>query len=220
MIYPIQQARGAMSIDGDWDKPAWRAVPAVELTHFMGERPSHFPQTQARLIYDHDSIYVIFRVHDRYVRAIARKHEDEVWKDSCVEFFFAPSGDGKDGYFNLEVNCGGSMLFHFQPRPWEDMRAVSAADFDAITVAHSLPKIVEPERTEPTTWTVEYRLPFELLHRYCGKVLNPEPGVRWRANFSKCADDCSHPHWLTWAPVDHPQPNFHLPEYFGTIEFT
>ncbi|MCB0276848.1 MAG: diguanylate cyclase, partial [Calditrichaeota bacterium] len=26
-------------------------------------------------------------------------------------------------------------------------------------------------------------------------------------------------HWLTWAPVEHPKPNFHLPEFFGTLVF-
>jgi len=43
--------------------------------------------------------------------------------------------------------------------------------------------------------------------------------VTWRANFYKCADSTSHPHWLTWSPVDHPTPHFHLPAFFGTLEF-
>jgi hypothetical protein len=47
----------------------------------------------------------------------------------------------------------------------------------------------------------------------------PAPGVRWRANFYKCAEHNSHPHWLMWAPIDFPKPNFHLPEFFGTLEF-
>jgi hypothetical protein len=51
------------------------------------------------------------------------------------------------------------------------------------------------------------------------KVEKPGPGVTWRANFYKCADKTSHPHWLTWAPVNYPKPKFHLPEYFGRIEF-
>jgi hypothetical protein len=39
------------------------------------------------------------------------------------------------------------------------------------------------------------------------------------ANFYKCADQTSHPHWLTWASVDYPQPKFHLPEFFGRLVF-
>ncbi len=33
---------------------------------------------------------------------------DDIWKDSCVEFFVQPK-PGR-GYFNFEFNCGGAML--------------------------------------------------------------------------------------------------------------
>ncbi|MEW6117215.1 MAG: carbohydrate-binding family 9-like protein, partial [Nitrospirota bacterium] len=39
----------------------------------------------------------------------------------------------------------------------------------------------------------------------------------WRANFYKCGDATSHPHWASWAPVE--ALNFHLPHCFGTICF-
>lgn len=51
------------------------------------------------------------------------------------------------------------------------------------------------------------------------EVDKPAPGTRWRANFYKCADKTSHPHWLTWAPVDYPKPKFHLSGFLGWIEF-
>jgi hypothetical protein len=50
-------------------------------------------------------------------------------------------------------------------------------------------------------------------------IQQPKSGVRWKANFYKCADKTSHPHWLTWSPVDYPTPKFHLPQFFGTLEF-
>ncbi len=40
-----------------------------------------------------------------------------------------------------------------------------------------------------------------------------------RANFYKCADLSAHPHFLSWNKVDVPTPNFHLPEFFGTLYF-
>ncbi len=61
-------------------------------------------------------------------------------------------------------------------------------------------------------------LPVEILKKYAS-VEKPAPGVTWKANFYKCADKTSYPHWLTWNPVDHPSPNFHLPQYFGAIVF-
>jgi len=184
----------------------------------MGERPKHRPRTQAKALYDDRYVYVIFRVEDRYVRAVAQEYHGPVWKDSCVEFFFRPGDDLSLGYFNLEVNCGGTALFHYQKVPRENVRIVDMADMQQIEIAHSMPRIVEPEIIRPTIWTIEYRIPLAVLEKYC-KVAQPRRGVIWRANFYKCADETSHPHWLTWSAVDNPTPDFHLPQFFGILEF-
>ena len=219
MHYRVGRLRGPITIDARWDKPAWRQVAALTLAHFMGDRPEHLPVTQAKLQYDEQNLYVIFRVRDRYVRAVARRHQDSVCRDSCVEFFFVPGGAIKTGYFNLEMNCGGTMLLHFQVIPRQGAKPLVPAELDRIEVAHSMPRIVEPEIEAPTVWTVEYRMPFDLVDAYYPHAVRPAPGASWRANFFKCADDTSHPHWLTWAKVDRPQPDFHVPECFGTLVF-
>jgi len=81
-----------------------------------------------------------------------------------------------------------------------------------------LSNIFTNEITEPLEWNLEYSIPVSVLKKYM-KVDDPGPGVTWRANFYKCADKTSHPHWLTWALVDYPRPKFHLPEFFGRIVF-
>jgi len=216
--YKVHRLSESLPIDANWDKPQWRNVEAVEIRNYMGDKPEHRPRTQAKALYDDKYIYVIFRVEDRYVRAVAQERQGPVWKDSCVEFFFTPGEDVSPGYFNLEVNCGGTALLHFQKAPKKDVRTIDAADLQRIEIAHSLPKIVEPEITRPTTWTIEYRIPLAILETYC-KVERPRPGVVWRANFYKCGDETSHPHWLTWSVVGNRTPDFHLPQFFGILEF-
>ena len=208
-----------LTIDADWDKPAWQDVPTLELKHYMGRRPEHFPRTQARLLYDDEAIYVTFRVEDRYVRAVTKQHQGNVYMDSCVEFFFIPEQDDASSYFNLEMNCGGTMLLHYQDQTREDPVEFTNQELVQIEVAHTQPRIVDREITTPTVWCVEYRMPIVLLEKYYPNAARPVPGVRWRANFYKCADATSHPHWLTWAKVDNPQPNFHIPKFFGRLEF-
>ena len=88
----------------------------------------------------------------------------------------------------------------------------------SIEIAASLQGPIETELTEPIVWTLEYRLPFEILKQY-PEVEKPAAGVRWRGNFYKCADNSSHPHWLAWAPIQEERPDFHRPEYFGTLNF-
>ena len=134
-----------------------------------------------------------------------------------MEFFFTPGLDLSVGYFNIELNCGGTLYFDFNV-PGKPSVEIARADCDTMTIAHSMPRVVNPEATEPTTWTIEYSLPVRILEKYC-PVVRPAPGSMWRANLYKCADKTSHPHWLTWAFVDFPRPRFHMPEFFGTLEF-
>lgn len=220
LSYQVVRASVSNHFDADWDGDFWGEVQPLDLKHFMGERPAHFPKVRAKLAYDDHALYVMFLVKDRYVRAVAQQHQDAVYRDSCVEFFFTPQPDSALGYFNLEMNCGGTMLLHYQRAPGQDSKPLSDAHLARIDVKHSLPKIVDPEITEPTEWTVAYRLPVEMLSRYfSAEVHKPAPGITWRANFYKCADDASHPHWLTWSPVAFDRPDFHRPQSFGRLEF-
>lgn len=216
--YNIRKLKYPIQPDARWEKSPWNQIPAVKLTHFMGDVPAHFPEVDIRLAYDDKMLYLIFRVHDRFVCARKRNYQDRVCEDSCVEFFFTPGEDRSLGYFNLEVNCGGTACFYHQKgRGIEDV-PVSIADYNKVQIAHSAPKNIDPEVSESTIWVVEYCLPFSILGNYAPLTI-PAPGVIWYANFFKCADESTHPHWLTWNRVNLPSPDFHQPEYFGRLVF-
>ena len=218
-VYEVNRASAPITPDADWNKPAWKNIPALCVNNYMGAKPEHIPCVQAKVLYDDSHLYVIFKVEDQYVRAVAKEYQDSVCTDSCTEFFFTPGPDIKAGYFNIEVNCGGTLLFNYQLVPWKNQVKIDPADGSQIKIAATLPKIVDPEITEPITWVVEYSLPIDILQKYSENVAKPAPGVIWRANFYKCADATSKPHWLTWAVVDKPSPNFHVPEFFGQLVF-
>lgn len=206
------------AVKADDGSPPWCGVPALTLDHHMGRRPDHFPRTTVKLAYTAAAVHVRFRVADRYVRATARRHQESVCGDSCVEFFFTPLAEASSAYFNLEINCGGTVLFHFHPAAGQEAAVIPVEDCAGIVTDQSLPPIVDPEIKAPVTWTLAAAIPLDLLRRY-GPVAVPQTGTVWRANFYKCADRTSHPHWLTWSPVDFPRPNFHLPRFFGQLEF-
>ena len=215
--YNVERTGGPVALDGAWDGPSWGPVPPLHLARHMGDVPAHRPYVRAKLLYDEDHVHVIFRVEDRYVRAV-QEHQGAVCRDSCVEFFFTPGTNPTAGYFNLETNCGGSMLFHHQTEPRGDHVEIARGDCDRIARLHSLPETVDPEITDPVTWVLQYRLPLDILAHH-SEVVRPAPGAVWRANFYKCADSTSHPHWLTWSPVERPRPDFHVPECFGRLVF-
>ena len=216
--YVVRRLPTPRPAGGSGDGSAWDGIPSLRVEQPMGRVPDFLPSVQAKVAWEDGFLDLIFRVEDRYVRAVARQHQDPVCRDSCVEFFFTPGADLGLSYFNLEVNCGGTVLFAWHPKGG-NVIPIAAVDLEQIEIKSSLPKIVEPEIEGPTMWSVEYRLPFSVIHRYCPEASPPEAGVVWRANFYKCADATSHPHWLTWSYVDHPVPKFHMPQCFGRLEF-
>ena len=222
MEYIIRSAKTIPHPTANWDSPIWQQANTLNITNFPWPDSGHRPQVEARLIYDTEALQIHFRVKDKYVRAIAERFQDGVCLDSCVEFFVSPIPNSL-AYFNFEVNCGGTMLLHRCPSPEERSNGrktenVSDDDGATIDIAHSLPHIVEPELKEPTTWTLEYRIPFSLFEIYFD-TRAPQSGDTWRANFYKCGDKTSHPHWGSWAPVNTERPNFHTPEFFQPIIF-
>ena len=218
LTYEVVKVDQPVQLNADWNKVPWNSIAPISMDNYMGELPAHFPKVEVKVAYEQTAIYAIFKVRDQYVRALRSKHQEDVYNDSCVEFFFSPAENSDLGYFNLEMNCGGTMLFHHQSSNREDNVNISENDVAKVQVAHSMPKVVDPEIQEPITWTVEYRIPFSILEKYHA-MTPPTSGSVWRSNFYKCADETSHPHWLTWSPIDFPKPNFHLPAFFGTLKF-
>jgi hypothetical protein len=218
--YTIRKASAGLSLNADWNDPVWAGAQELEIGHFRAESSSHWPRTFAKLLYSEDGIGGIFLVHDRYVRCTRSNYFDEVWKDSCVEFFVQPKPDR--GYFNFEFNCGGAFLCSYiidPERTPNGFKAFTRVPWEVgkqIQVRTSLPRVIEKEIAEPTVWTLQFFIPYSLFEPFAGK-LGKVAGQVWHGNFFKCAEEVSHPHWASWSPVD--EFNFHLPRCFGEIRF-
>ncbi|MGL4854648.1 MAG: carbohydrate-binding family 9-like protein [Lentisphaeria bacterium] len=197
-----------------WD--AWGTLPINSMDFYMGKAPLHIPKVHFRIGYNSHSLMIIFRVKDRNVIARAKQWHDKVWEDSCVEFFFSPFGE--KGYFNVETNCCGTMLLRYQQEPNKNIEFLDMESCSMISVTSSLNNLLEEELQEDLEWFLEYKLPFKALKALCN-FKTPSSGDVWKGNFYKCADSCSTPHWLTWSKVNGEEPNFHVPEAFGSIIF-
>ena len=65
-------------------------------------------------------------------------------------------------------------------------------------------------------WTITVAIPFEVFSHHQVKDLK---GKIFRANFYKCGDKLTVPHYVTWNPVGTEQPDYHQPEHFGLLKF-
>ena len=214
--YQVTRVQGQIDLSTIWDN-----IPRLRLESFRVESSGHRPEVECQLQYDTNGIYGLYQVKDRYVRAAVTQFQGRVCTDSCVEFFIAPAGGA--GYVSFEFNCSEVMLIHhvLDPRrepggPLSKFRELTVDEVKEIKIFHTLSGKIEPEIDEEIHWRLGFFIPFELLTRVTGAA-KAEPGTSWRANFYKCADNCSHPHGASWQPVY--ELNFHLPECFGKIKF-
>ena len=163
LTYRVMAIREQITIDGKWDKPVWEKVKAVKIENRMGEEPRFRPITEAKMVYDANNVYVIFRVHDKFVKSTVTTFNGHVSGDSCVEFFFSPNSEEPGHYFNLEVNAGGTPLIFFVTKPRKEYNRLPDTLIQEIEIAHSLPAVVNPEITDEVTWTIECRVPLAIL---------------------------------------------------------
>lgn len=216
--YTIQPAKTTPALDGAWDGPAWADVPAVNIAHFHEKSSDHRPVTESKVVYDNAGVYLIFRVQDQYVRCVDARRNGSMCADSCAEFFVEPVA-GR-GYFNFEINCGGTLLLHYNEHSASvkyDPVELDDERLDKVNIYHSMTKTVDPEITDPVTWVIEFFAPYDLFESDIGQVPHG-PGATWRGNFYKCGDKTSHPHWAMWNQIPGPL-GFHKPEYFAPLIF-
>lgn len=215
-VYTVKKLKGKLTIDANWDKAQWKKIKEIPISNFMGKIPAFEPVVHAKMIYDKDNLYLIYKVEDRHVRIQNTKFNSSVSTDACVEFFFSPDENWPLRYYNVEINAGGTGLMAYQING--KRINVKEEDFSVVEIAHTLPKKLDQEISEPVTWYLEYKMPLALLSKYAN-FTQPKKGVKWKANFYKTSSKSTNPHYLTWAVVQSPKPQFHLPQYFGTLIF-
>lgn len=206
----------------DWDADFWRNADTAQVNYFHPESSPHRPATEAKMLYNDAALYIFFRVQDNYIRCMNTAYQSAVYTDSCVELFVQPKPN--KGYFNIEMNCGGAVLFTYIEDPerlpgggFKKYTVIPEEIGKAIEIRSSMPQTLPKEITAPTEWRLTARIPFHIFEKYIGEIEKPTQ-QEWRGNFYKCADESSQPHWASWSPIGEAL-NFHCPEYFGTLKF-
>lgn len=170
------------------------------------------PKVEFRVAHTEDAILLHFKVTEASVRARYGEDNGSVWTDSCVEFFSIPAGDGI--YYNIECNCIGTVLVGVEPQ--RNNREHAPADVTVqIQRWSSLGRTPFEERVEEVTWEVALVVPYTVFFKHQITSLD---GKEIKANFYKCGDELQTPHFLSWNPIEIEQPDFHRPDFFGTLE--
>lgn len=155
------------------------------------------------------NLYIRYIVQGNSLKASHEIDNSQVHKDSCVEFFMKKVDEPH--YMNFEFNCIGTC--DAARRTSRDIKtSLSQEEYKSILRLPSLKRKAFEEQKGIYAWSLIVIIPFELMGLDPSNL--PEKIL---GNFYKCADETEHPHFLSWSPIDLPEPNFHCPEFFGEI---
>lgn len=173
----------------------------------------YLPDVSVQIAFNEDELFLQYKINEQSVKAEITESNGRVWTDSCVEFFVSP--EGNDRYYNLEMTCIGTVLFAFRKKG-ETPEYGTPELISKIRRISSLGDQPFAERKEQTSWQVTEAIPWEVFFKHQFK---PVSGKKMRGNFYKCGDELSVPHFVSWTKIKTEKPSFHMPEFFGGLEF-
>ena len=182
--------------------------------HLLNQAPwskySYKPGVQFAIAYSTDSIFLKYYVEEKTIRAVNTVANSPVYEDTCVEFFIVL--DKTDGYYNFEFNCIGTALVGFG-HARTNRRLLSK---ELISKIKYQSRITNSNNAGLVHWELTLAIPLFLFESKSGYNFRK---LQCRGNFYKCGDLLPEPHYLAWSNIQTAEPNFHLPEFFGIIEF-
>lgn len=171
------------------------------------------PDVALSMAYGNREIFLKYYITEDYFKAEKTETNEMVCEDSCVEFFVSPEDDGI--YYNFEFNAIGTCLLGTGTGRENNTRADPKL-ISKIRRLTSAGKELVKEKKGKYSWTLTVTIPFEVFFRHKVKGLK---GKTFRANFYKCGDMLTVPHYVTWNPVGTDKPDYHQPAYFGLLKF-
>lgn len=157
-------------------------------------------------------IYIQYSVKEPDLKATyAIDSCSKPYTDSCCEFFVSINNNHE--YYNLELNCIGIGTFAFHGKD-----STTRYGEEVMNQIRRYPSLgnkalgtIKGKRGEYYEWQLIVAIPYNLYN------IDALKGRSIKANFYKCGDGMPSRHYLSWNPIKTPKPNFHTPEYFGTL---
>ena len=172
------------------------------------------PNISFQIGHSGNMLMIHFFVKERYTMALVDKDNGKSWTDSCLEIFIKP--DKSLYYYNLEFTCIGKLLMSIRKEKHNYINAPIEV-LNTIERVSSLGKDMFSEKIGDNTWDLLVSIPITSLFKH--NFNSWDEIINCSMNFYKCGDNLSEKHYLSWKPIYSSSPDFHLPQYFGKIEF-
>ena len=233
--------RVSREIRPDAANPAreWQSAEPIRFSaDWQGKNDNPALETEVRVLWSPEMLHVRFACHylDLFVfeDSDPNGRRDYLWDRDVAEAFLKPPDSmagGKERRAALGVtgeDAPHSMISYEDVEkdfdaPYASYKEFEVApngmwiDLDIIpggrgNLKSGLTRSVQIDDTSKM-WTAELAIPMKAL------TSKFQPMASWRVNFYRVEGKAEPRKYLAWRPTMAPQPNFHVPENFGTLQF-
>lgn len=161
------------------------------------------PRTTFTIAHTNEMLYVRYEVKGEVPLATKTNDLELVNEDACVEIFIGDADNTH--YWNFEFNPAGVCNASHRKERKVDVVRLNAEQLASIQRYG--------QQLCAAHWTLLVGIPLALID------LDLTRERARRANLYKCGDKTPMKHYASWNPIEAEAPAFHLPEFFGEIQF-
>jgi len=193
----------------DFDAEEWQAFEPVFIEHYWSGEPAEPARhAEARICWSSEALHVQFVGAQKEPLIVADAPQTDqktlgLWDRDVCEIFLAPDASNPARYFEFEAAPTGE---------WIDLGIVVKPD-GRETDWEFVSGFTTAAKLEGDRLLIAMRIPWS------DAIPKPRPGDVWRVNLFRCVGPEAQERYLAWLPTRTPEPNFHVPEVFGTLRF-
>src|SRR5271165_5081311 len=187
-------------VGGEWERPT-----PISFSHdWQGKNEDLQRRTEVRVLWSDAEIYL--RVCCSYLAIHVFEdggdhgRRDGLWDRDVAEVFLQPDRFGEKYYKEFEVSPYGQ---------WLDLDITPQGLSHIGSGMRSKVHIDEDSKV----WSATLAIPMAALSSHF------DPAQAWRVNFFRCEGIDPDRFYSAWQPTGTPEPNFHVPDNFGTLRF-
>jgi Carbohydrate family 9 binding domain-like len=236
--YVCYRATAPLTLDGKLGEPAWAAAPWTDdFVDIEGDRqPKPRFRTRVKMLWDSEYFYVAAEMEEPDVWGSLTERDSVIFHDNDFEIFVDPDGD-THAYYELEVNALATAWDLMLLKPYRDGGPpIDGWDIAGLRLAVDVRGTLNKPGDHDDGWTVEMALPWKILREAAPGRKPPNPGDRWRLNFSRVewqsdvsggryarrqkpgtTDLLPENNWV-WSPQG--AVAMHMPERWGFVQFS
>jgi alpha-galactosidase len=203
----IIACRVSSEIRLDAGNPAkeWESAQPVRFdANWQGRDSDPALETEVRVLWSPEIVYLKFACRYRelfvFEDSDPNGRRDHLWDRDVAEAFLQPEPSPERYYKEFEIAPNGM---------WIDLDIAPSGLADLKSGLSRSVHVDEPARN----WVAEMAIPMKAI------TAKFDPGAVWRANFYRVEGKAEPRQYLAWQPTHTPQPNFHVPQAFGTLRF-